>query len=122
MPALDIDRHLEEQIAADDPWNLDANPFEARRYAAIRALLEPLAPLGDALEIGCAAGAFSLHLAALSRRVHLVDRMPAALDRAAARIGAATGLSWEVADIGHAPIVDRRFDAIVAAEVLYFLP
>ena len=122
MAALDIDRHLEEQMAAADPWNLDRNPFEARRYAAMRAMLEPFAPFGDALEIGCAAGAFSVQLAALSHRLHLVDRMPAALDRAAARIGAATGLSWEVADIGQVPIVERQFDAIVAAEVLYFLP
>jgi SAM-dependent methyltransferase len=122
MAKLDVDRHLREQMSAADPWNLDRNPFEAKRYAVMRDLLEPFAPFGDALEVGCAAGAFTVHLAALSRRVHLVDRMPEALDRAAARVGSVAGLTWEVADVGAGQLAPRRFDAIVAAEVLYFLP
>lgn len=121
MPAFDIDSHIEQQIAADDPWGLNRNPFESRRYAAMRQMLEPWAPFGRALEIGCAAGAFSVQLAELSRHLHLVDRTSVALDRATARIGATAGLSWQVADIGRHR-VEGDFDAIVASEVLYFVP
>jgi 2-polyprenyl-3-methyl-5-hydroxy-6-metoxy-1,4-benzoquinol methylase len=121
MDQAAIQRHLSEEMARRDPWALDANPFDVARFDAMEAMLRPVAPFGHALELGCAAGAMSERLARLSRRLHLVDCMASALERATHRIGAMQGLTCERADIGSERLAPGAFDLVVVAEVLYFI-
>ena len=116
-----IQRHLFEEMSKDDPWGLDANPYDRDRVAAIEAMLRPHAPFQHALEVGCAAGAVSERLSRLSRRLHLVDCMASALERASQRVGAMQGLTFERADIARDALAPRSFDLIVVAEVLYLI-
>lgn len=119
--SLDIAAHLEAELAKGDPWGLDANPFEARRFEAMLDLIRPRAPVGRALEVGCAAGAFTAALAPLCGRLDVVDLMPAALERAAARLDHPAHVTWRVADVAEGRFERGAYDLIVAAEVLYYL-
>lgn len=118
---LDIAAHLHAELARDDPWGLDANPFETRRFAAMLDLIRPRAPFRRGLEVGCAAGAFTAELAPLCGRLDVVDVIPAALDRAAERLGRPAHVTWQVADVAEARFEPGAYDLIVAAEVLYYL-
>ncbi|MET0272374.1 MAG: SAM-dependent methyltransferase [Phenylobacterium sp.] len=120
-PELDIRRHLETELASPDPWRLDANPFEQRRFDAMMALIAPSAPFGRGLEVGCAAGAFTARLAPCCRRLDVIDVVPEALERAAARLPDAAHVTWEIADIAGDFDPTPRFDLIVVAEVLYYV-
>lgn len=122
MATLDIAAHLETELASPDPWGLDGNPFETRRFHAILDQIRPDAPYGRGLEVGCAAGAFTAALAPLCRRLDVVDVMPTALSRAAERLGHPAHVTWRVADVAAAELEAEAYDLIVAAEVLYYLP
>ncbi len=120
--SLDIAAHLEAELAQADPWRLDANPFEARRFAAMLEQVQAGAPFGRGLEIGCAAGAFTAMIAPLCDGLDVIDLMPAALERAAERLGRPAHVSWRVADVADAGLEAGVYDLIVAGEVLYYLP
>jgi len=121
MDQAAIQRHLRDEMSKRDPWALDTNPFDVARFDAMEAMLRPHAPFDHAFELGCAGGAMSERLARLSHRLHLVDCMAGALERAAQRVGSMQGVTCERVDVGHEPLAVGDYDLMVVAEVLYFI-
>lgn len=111
---------LERELVADDPWRLEANPFERERYTQMLRMSLSRQGIASALEVGCAAGAFTEMLAPHCRRLTVVDVVPQAISRARSRTERWSHIGWKVADLQHfSP--PERFDLIVVAEVLYYL-
>ncbi|QQO23557.1 methyltransferase [Bradyrhizobium diazoefficiens] len=111
---------LERELVADDPWRLDANPFERKRYTQMLRMSLSRQNITSALEVGCAAGAFTEMLAPHCKRLTVVDVVPQAISRARRRTEKWSHIGWKVADLQHfSP--PERFDLIVVAEVLYYL-
>lgn len=106
-------------VADPDPWGYETSDYERRKYAATLGACGD-GPFADALELGASIGVFSALLAPRCRRLHTIDLAPTAV--AAARERLADHPSVEVA-LGTIPddLPDRRFDLIVASEVLYYL-
>jgi trans-aconitate methyltransferase len=102
-----------------DPWAYETSSYEHAKYAAT---LEACGPgrLGEALELGSSIGVFSEMLAGRCTRLTTIDGAPTAV--AAARRRLATSPNVEVI-LGSIPeaIPIRRYDLIVASEVLYYL-
>lgn len=110
---------LERELVADDPWRLDANPFERERYTQMLRMSLSRQSITSALEVGCAAGAFTEMLAPHCKRLTVVDVVPQAISRARRRTER-WSIGWKVADLQHfSP--PEKFDLIVVAEVLYYL-
>lgn len=125
---LNVAEHLHAEMAAEDPWRLGTNLFEARRYAIILDMMRAHrggtdhGGFGRGLEIGCAAGVFTSLYAPHCKALHVVDVMPAAIERAAARLKDHGNISWEVSSVTEGFAKDQTFDVIVVAEVLCYLP
>ncbi len=128
---LNVAEHLSAEMASEDPWRLGTNLFEARRYAIIldmmRAHAGARADAGEAvfargLEIGCAAGVFTALFAPQCKALHVVDVMPAAVERAAAKLKDHRNIEWEVSSVTDDFASGKMFDVIVVAEVLCYLP
>ncbi|MGY2804034.1 2-polyprenyl-3-methyl-5-hydroxy-6-metoxy-1,4-benzoquinol methylase [Bradyrhizobium sp. USDA 4506] len=111
---------LERELAVDDPWRLDSNSFEQGRYAQMLRLSRCNGDIAHALEVGCAAGAFTEMLAPHCQRVTVVDVMPQAIERARQRTKRWTHITWITCDIQQFSTAEQ-FDLIVVAEVLYYL-
>ncbi|WP_439373330.1 nodulation methyltransferase NodS [Bradyrhizobium sp. DASA03120] len=111
---------LERELAAGDPWQLDGNPFERERHAQMLRLSLADGFVMNALEVGCAAGAFTEKLAPHCERLTVVDVVPRAIDRASLRTKQWSHITWIVSDIEQFSRAER-FDLIVVAEVLYYL-
>lgn len=124
---LNVAEHLRAEMAAEDPWRLGTNLFEARRYAIILDMMRAHGGTGGGsfdrgLEIGCAAGVFTSLLAPQCKSLHVVDVMPSAIARAAARLKDRANVTWEVGSAVEDFAKGRTFDLIVVAEVLCYLP
>ncbi|KYK45322.1 SAM-dependent methyltransferase [Bradyrhizobium liaoningense] len=111
---------LERELAVDDPWRLDGSAFEQQRYAQILRMARCNGGVACALEVGCAAGAFTDMLAPLCERLTVVDVMPQAIERAGLRTRRWSHITWVTCDIQRFVTTDQ-FDLIVVAEVLYYL-
>lgn len=111
---------LEREMAADDPWRLDANPFERERHAQMLRLSRSGGRITHALEVGCAAGAFTEQLAPHCQRLTVIDVLPRAIDRARRRTKGWGHIEWIVSDVQQFSTAEM-FDLIVLAEVLYYL-
>jgi LmbE family N-acetylglucosaminyl deacetylase/SAM-dependent methyltransferase len=120
--SLDVDAHLKEEIGSADPWRLNSNPFEQKRYEAMLAMARARGRFGRGLEVGCAAGAFTDQLAPLCDRLHVIDVLPEAIDLASQRLNAHRNVTWEVASVVADFAPGESFDLIVVAEVLCYLP
>ncbi|WP_064842751.1 MULTISPECIES: nodulation methyltransferase NodS [unclassified Rhizobium] len=111
---------LNRELAAPDPWGLDANPFERERHTQMLRLALAQGSISSALEVGCAAGAFTVQLAPHCKRLTVIDVVPQAIERSRRRIRDSPHISWIVSDVQQfSP--DERFDLIVVAEVLYYI-
>jgi protein-L-isoaspartate O-methyltransferase len=118
----DNDNHLglERLYRLDDPWNLDS-PLEHARFEATNRVIEHnFGKVGDLLEIGCGEGFQSTYLQRLCDRLHGVEVSATALERARKRLpdaqlslGDLTQQNWVAQR--------KRFDLIVACEVLYYV-
>jgi SAM-dependent methyltransferase len=101
----------------EDPFAYGTTPYEAARLEAMDKALGA-APLGVALEVGCAEGHFTARLAKRAARVIALDISSVALERARKRAPAAfieaDLMTWD-------PGVFAPFDAIVLGDVLYYL-
>lgn len=111
---------LERELAAGDPWRLDGNPFERERHAQMLRLSLSDGFVMNALEVGCAAGAFTEKLAPHCERLTVIDVVPQAIDRASLRTKQWSHITWIVSDIEQFSRAEQ-FDLIVVAEVLYYL-
>jgi predicted TPR repeat methyltransferase len=108
-----------------DPWNFDADPFEQAKYDAQLALLEADRGAGRrygrALEIGCAAGAFTRRLAPRCERVVGIDIAPQAIALARERT-TAPNVAYEVANVMQwREGLARGWDLVVFAETVCYL-
>lgn len=110
---------LKQELAADDPWWLDGNPFERDRHAQMLRLSLSQDTITNALEVGCAAGAFTEKLAPHCQRLTVVDVVPQAITLASQRVKL-PHISWIVSDVQQFS-TDELFDLIVVAEVLYYV-
>ena len=101
----------------EDPFAYGTTPYEAARLEAMDKALGN-APIGAALEVGCAEGHFTARLAARAARVIALDISSVALERARKRAPAAfieaDLMTWD-------PGMFAPFDAIVLGDVLYYL-
>ncbi|MGY8668920.1 nodulation methyltransferase NodS [Bradyrhizobium sp. UFLA05-109] len=111
---------LDRELAADDPWRLDGNPFERERHTQMLRLSLSNGFITSALEVGCAAGAFTEKLAPHCERLTVVDVVPRAIGRASQRTKRWSHITWIVSDIQQFSRTEQ-FDLIVVAEVLYYL-
>ncbi len=111
---------LDVELASDDPWELDGNPFERERHTQMLRLSLSRGIINNALEVGCAAGAFTEKLAPHCQRLTVVDVMPRAIGRACQRTKRWSHITWIAADIRQF-MAQELFDLIVVAEVLYYL-
>lgn len=100
-----------------DPWRFRTDPYEQAKFQACVAAL-PRPRYGDALELGCAGGAFTRHLAEVCDRILALDVSEAALDQA--RAGPVPpGVAFARAELpGDWPGI--LADLVVFSEVLYY--
>ncbi|WP_028351281.1 nodulation methyltransferase NodS [Bradyrhizobium murdochi] len=111
---------LDLELANDDPWRLDGNPFERERHTQMLRLSLSQGVITHALEVGCAAGGFTEKLAPHCERLTVVDVMPRAIGRACQRTKRWSHITWIASDIQEFS-TPELFDLIVVAEVLYYL-
>ncbi|WP_065756037.1 nodulation methyltransferase NodS [Bradyrhizobium paxllaeri] len=111
---------LDLELASDDPWRLDGNPFERERHTQMLRLSLAQGVITHGLEVGCAAGAFTEKLAPHCQRLTVVDVMPRAIGRACQRTKRWSHIKWIASDIQEFS-TPELFDLIVVAEVLYYL-
>ncbi|MGY3622081.1 2-polyprenyl-3-methyl-5-hydroxy-6-metoxy-1,4-benzoquinol methylase [Bradyrhizobium sp. USDA 10063] len=111
---------LERELASEDPWRLDGNPFERERHTQMLRLSLSQGVITNALEVGCAAGAFTEKLAPHCQRITVIDVMPRAIGRAGQRTKRWSHITWMASDIQEFSTAEL-FNLIVVAEVLYFL-
>jgi SAM-dependent methyltransferase len=98
--------------------------FDARyTMATVRRIAERVAPGDRVLELGCATGLMTAHLADLGARVTGVDRSGAYLDRARARAGdRATFIRAALAEPGWEDLAGDGFDHILLCNLVHELP
>ncbi|THK33370.1 methyltransferase domain-containing protein [Ensifer sp. MPMI2T] len=111
---------LHRELSAEDPWRLDGNAFEQARHSQMLRLSLSEGPISNALEVGCAAGAFTEKLAPHCKQLTVIDVVPQAIARTRERIKESSHISWIVADVQQFS-TQQLFDLIVVAEVLYYL-
>jgi 2-polyprenyl-3-methyl-5-hydroxy-6-metoxy-1,4-benzoquinol methylase len=105
-----------------DPWNFRSSPYEQRKYERTLArILEWRAGSERALELACSIGVFSKMLATHFEAVIASDISEEALRTAADYCSEYTNISFIRRDLG-ALSMGGSFDAIVCAEVLYYVP
>ena len=98
--------------------------FDARyTMATVRRIGERVAPGDRVLELGCATGLMTAHLADLGARVTGVDRSGAYLDRARARVGERAALvEAGLAEPGWEDLTGDRFDHVLLCNLVHELP
>lgn len=101
----------------EDPFSYSTDPYEIDRLEALDAALGA-GRLGRILELACAEGHLTERLARRAASVTALDISAVAIDRARRRAPAA---SFVEADLLVWEPEEAAFDAIVAAEVLYYL-
>ena len=116
---------MRDQLSRDlrdaDPWVLEGNPYERRRYDVMLGTLADGRTYYRALEVGCATGVFTAALSMRCETLHVIDAMPEAIDRCRRRLGERRNVTYSVADVGDWGGCGETYDLIVAAEVLYYL-
>ncbi len=122
-PAAAFDR-LYGEAPQNDPW-ASASPayrYQSGKYDGIVALLPPAQRFRSALDLGCGTGLLANRLAARSDETLGLDISAVAIGQAQA--GAPLpGLSFAQADLLLLdPALDGRFDLVVVADALYYLP
>ncbi len=114
--------NLRAHLAAEDPWSLDTNPYEQNRYELMLDLMRAKEWVYESgLEIGCAAGAFTIRLFSLCKKLHVVDCQARAIEKCRQRLGNHAKVRFSVADISEVTGWSDSYDLIVVSEVLYYL-
>ena len=108
--------YFDDLYARDpDPWYFATSEYEAAKYDATIAALEP--PYASALEVGCSIGVLTARLAERCERLLAIDVAESALEQARKRAPRATFERREIPE----EWPDGPFDLIVCSEVLYYL-
>lgn len=114
--------YFSELWRGGDPWDLETSPFEQAKYDAQLALIDAGARrYGRALEIGCAAGAFTRRLAERCDSVVALDIAEPAIALARARTRT-TNIDYRVGNIMQWDAeLDGQWDLVVLAETVCYL-
>lgn len=114
--------YFSELWRVGDPWDLETSPFEQAKYDAQLALIDAGARrYGRALEIGCAAGAFTRRLAERCDSVVALDIAEPAIALARARTRT-TNVDYRVGNIMQWDAeLDGQWDLVVLAETVCYL-
>lgn len=101
-----------------DPWRMGSELEQFRFQETNRIIEQELGTMGTLLEIGCGEGHQTEHLSRLCGQHYGFDVSKTAVDRARQRC---PGARLSVADIfSYSPEV-KKFDLVVACEVLYYI-
>ena len=103
----------------DDAWAYGRNAFHEERFRFIVDAI-PADSLGRVLEVGCAEGHMTLHLARRVRSVVALDISEEAIRRARKQCAGMGNVECVRGDIRQAP-PGGRFDAVICSDVLYYL-
>ncbi len=115
------DKHerLDTLYRIRDPWEMETEPQRFRFRETNRLIEEHFGRVGSLLEVGCGEGHQSEHLTKVCDELVGVDVSVRAVNRARARIPQAT---FAAGDIFTSELfAERRFDLVVACEVLYYV-
>ena len=98
--------------------------FDARyTMATVRRIAERVAPGDRVLELGCATGLMTAHLAGQGARVTGVDRSDAYLGRARARLGDRAGfIRAGLAEPGWEALAGAGYDHVLLCNLIHELP
>jgi predicted TPR repeat methyltransferase len=121
MPSNAVYSHLKYELSRQDPWLLETNPYEQKRYDAMLALISDRPVFHSALEVGCAAGAFTAHIVDRCEQLRVLDLLPEAVDCCQRRLGHRPNVVYNVGDVARCRGWGELYDLIVVAEVLYYL-
>jgi len=102
-----------------DPWGYATSDYERDKYEATLAACGA-GPFTEALELGASIGVFTELLASRCERLTTIDGAPTAVLAARRRLAAVAHVDTLVGEIPDA-IPIRRFDLVVASEILYYL-
>jgi SAM-dependent methyltransferase/peptidoglycan/xylan/chitin deacetylase (PgdA/CDA1 family) len=110
--------HWEAVFESSVPWNCES-PYERLKFKRALELL-PEEPISRALEVGCAEGHFTEHLAERTDWLVAVDISTRAIETASARSGARGNIEFQQLDLV-SDALPGKFNLIVCSEVLYYL-
>ena len=102
-----------------DPWRYASSEYEHDKYEATLAACGN-GPFADALELGASIGVYTELLAPRCERLTTIDGAPTAVAAARRRLAGATHVDTILGEIPDS-IPIRRFDLVVASEILYYL-
>lgn len=103
----------------DDPWNLASSEYESAKFAHTHDVLADRR-YANALEIGCAHGVLTCHLAPICDSILAVDISTRALGKARVRLGDRAGVMLaQMAFPQETPDIEA-FDLVVLSEVAYY--
>jgi protein-L-isoaspartate O-methyltransferase len=105
--------------ADPDPWGYTSSAYERDKYAATLDACGP-GPFHSGLELGGSIGVFSALLAPRCDTLTTIDAAPSAVAAARRRLAGAVAVTTLVGTIP-AAIPRRRYDLVVASEILYYL-
>ncbi|SEJ97564.1 Nodulation protein S (NodS) [Sphingobium sp. AP50] len=103
----------------EDPWNLASSEYEAAKFAHTHDVLSDRRYV-HALEVGCAHGVLTSHLARLCDQLLAIDISTNALAKAHERIGDRPGMALARMAFPKEAPDDQPFDLIVLSEVAYY--
>lgn len=116
---------LYAEADGNDPW-ASASPryrYQRRKYDGIVALLPQQDRYRRSLDLGCGAGLLTDRLMEHSDEALGMDISEVAIGQATQRAAGRPGLSFRQGDLLDLdPALDRRFDLVVVADALYYLP
>lgn len=127
-----MDRGKDRENGGDVDWDAAAASFddepdhglrdpEVRRAWASRLRSWLPARASDVLDLGCGTGSLSLLAAEQGHRVTGVDRSPAMVGLARAKL-AGRDAAFLVGDAAAPPVGEERFDVVLVRHVLWTLP
>ena len=103
-----------------DFWQLETSDFERERFDYQLNFLKDRR-YGQALEIGCGGGRFSLLIASVADEVVALDVSSLAIERARS-LSARENITFKVANImEYDPVAAGPWDLIVMSETIYYL-
>ena len=103
----------------DDPWDLASSEYEAAKFADTNDALADRR-YANALEIGCAHGVLTCHLAPICDSILAVDISTQALEKAQERLGDLAGVTLAQMAFPLETPVAEAFDLVVLSEVAYY--
>ncbi len=114
----DTYQQLDERFkASHDRWNIETSVHEKKRLRTLFEFCKSV-PHRSILEIGCAEGHFTKMLTTISEDVTAIDLSSISISRAKKRAPLAKYIVTTLEDF----YPSKKFDLIVASEVLYYMP